>query len=589
MATNNATNIGLRSYQEPVFWSMAGILVLHWSRQIGKSYVLAAWAVFRLLTKPGRLVTVLSNSKDNGTEFIQKAAEVCRLLGQAFEQEDMSPDEFIENMRVEIRIKVGGRVGRIKVLAANPRTARGFSGDLILDEFAFHENSEAIWDAAEPIISSNPDYLCRIASTGNGRYNMFYRMAALGANSELSDEGFPMSEANCPVSRMPRSLAHTLGVKIYDPATRKEITPDEARRRSQDKRSYDQNYECSFNDENMSLLTDALINAAEYSTVDGGLLECRIEETDWSLDTLDFLRHCRGPLGLGLDVGRTRDLTSIVVGEMIGGTLNSRALLRLDGMRLPDQLERLRPVLTMPNFGRGAGDGTGLGLGLCEFAQDIVGRHRFEVVNFSSKEARRVGAIEEKDKALVTELMAMDLLQVFEDRAIRIPCEQRLRDSLKKPERVVSPNGVRIAAERDEAGHADEFWSYALLNRAMKSAFVGITSADDIRVGRQILTTGSGVNLRPTFTPRTLGNGIADVGSRFGRVPSTAVQMAINAVQTGNLIRCEREEYPEVRAALEEFAGTMADQGKTFLASVALNEVARLDSRFDFNPGGVQA
>ncbi len=69
---------------------------------------------------------------------------------------------------------------RIKDLAANPRTARGFSGDLILDEFAFHHDDAAIWEAAEPILSSNKDFLCRIASTGNGRYNMFYRMATGG-------------------------------------------------------------------------------------------------------------------------------------------------------------------------------------------------------------------------------------------------------------------------------------------------------------------------------------------------------------------------------------------------------------------------
>ena len=83
-------------------------------------------------------------------------------------------------MRFEVRVTVDGKTGRIKVLAANPRTARGFSGDLILDEFAFHEDSAAIWEAAEPIISSNPDFLCRILSTGNGRRNMFYQLISEG-------------------------------------------------------------------------------------------------------------------------------------------------------------------------------------------------------------------------------------------------------------------------------------------------------------------------------------------------------------------------------------------------------------------------
>ena len=164
--------LGLRPYQWHIYDdNSTGILILHWSRQIGKSFTLAAWAVDRLLTRPGRLVTVLSNSRENGAEFVAKCAEVCHLNGTRFESEDQSQGVQFQNMRHEIRIKAHGKTGRIKVLAANPRTARGFSGDLILDEFAFHEDSAAIWEAAEPILASNPDYLCRIASTGNGKHN----------------------------------------------------------------------------------------------------------------------------------------------------------------------------------------------------------------------------------------------------------------------------------------------------------------------------------------------------------------------------------------------------------------------------------
>jgi phage FluMu gp28-like protein len=159
-------------------------LILHWARQIGKSFTLAAWAVDRLLTRPGRLVTVLSNSRENGAEFVAKCAEVCRLNGTRFEVADKSKGVQFQNMRMEVRIRTRGpagraQTGRIKVLAANPRTARGFSGDLILDEFAFHEDSNAIWEAAEPILASNPDFLCRIASTANGKHNLFYRMCGL--------------------------------------------------------------------------------------------------------------------------------------------------------------------------------------------------------------------------------------------------------------------------------------------------------------------------------------------------------------------------------------------------------------------------
>ncbi len=455
----HAAWLGFRQYQEPVFWSPVGMLILHWSRQIGKSYVLAAWAVSRLIGKPGRLVTVLSNSKSNGMEFVLKAAHVCELMRVACERADLSPDGRIENMRMEIRIKLNKRIGRIIVLAANPRTARGFSGDLILDEFAFHEDSAAIWDAAEPIIASNPDYLCRVASTGNGRFNMFYRMA---------NESSPYD-----ISRIRRSEAWSMGVKIYDPATRDELTPDEARAAAMDKASYDQNYECAFNDENMALLTNALISACEYqpdlSRHGVATRECHICCQDWTWDAIEFLRACNGPLGIGIDVGRTRDITAITVGERYGGTIYTRAILRLSAMRLPQQLDRLRPILQMPNFGRLCGDATGIGLGLVEFAQEECGTYRAEAVHFASREKRVVHGIRQPDSAFVTELMALDLLDAFENGVIRIPCEMALRESLQKPERITTAGGVRIAATRDEAGHADEFWSLALLVRALKS------------------------------------------------------------------------------------------------------------------------
>jgi phage FluMu gp28-like protein len=63
----------------------------------------------------------------------------------------------------------------------------------------------------------------------------------------------------------------------------------------------------------------------------------------------------------------------------------------------------------------------------------------------------------------VTEALAMELLQAYEDRRIWHPADPRLRDDLRKPEKVTTPGGrVSIASTRDEAGHADHFWSFAL-------------------------------------------------------------------------------------------------------------------------------
>lgn len=443
--------VPFRGYQQEVFWDHSTkTLILHWSRQIGKSYTLAGWAVDRLLRYPGRLVTVLSNSRDNGAEFVAKCQDVCRKLGQAIETEDLSEDLTFDNMRFEIRIRIGDKVGRIKVLAANPRTARGFSGDLILDEFAFHEDSRAIWEAAEPIISSNPDYLCRIASTGNGKQNMFYQL---------------ISEGRIPLHRMPRSEAWNRGeLKIYSAIDGREITPDEARAESSDKRAYDQNYECGFEDEAMPLLTHDLISAAERDLV-------TIDEQEWPPAALARMFRAEGELYLGQDFARTQDLSVQAVIEKIGSLHRTLGVLTMRNVRTPAQQRQLGLVAMMPKFAGASIDMTGNGLGLVEYAQeDETYGHLIEGVNFASTEpiSKRLQAEGRKaPTARVTEIMATNLVGTFEDHAIEIPADPNLRDDLRKPEKIVSPGGrVSIAASRDAAGHADIFWAFALVIRA---------------------------------------------------------------------------------------------------------------------------
>lgn len=455
--------IHFRKYQEPVFFDhTTKTQIIHWSRQIGKSYTLAAWAVDRLLRFPGRLVTVLSNSRDNGAEFVVKAEEVCRQIGLAIEsvelesnadelnaRTDLSEDLKFEAMRFEVRITVKGKVGRIKVLAANPRTARGFSGDLILDEFAFHENSAAIWEAAEPIISANPDFLCRIASTGNGKRNMFYQLIARG---------------DIPYCRVRRSDAYEMGeLKIYSIISGKEIKPDEARKQAADKRAYDQNYECAFNDENARLLPQEWINAAQR-------VQLPVDEQTWSVASVQRMHRATGELYLGQDFARVGDLSVQAVFEKIGTTFRMIGLLIMQDMRISAQFAEFDKVARCPKFRRACFDMTGNGLGLFEMAEEAHGTARVEGVNFSSTEpvTDRIRADGRKaTTAKVTEIMATNLVAVFEDRTIEIIADPALSDDLSKPEKITSPGGrVSICAVRDIKDHADRFWAIALAKRA---------------------------------------------------------------------------------------------------------------------------
>ena len=557
--------LSLRPYQREAFENHTnGIEVWLWGRQTGKSFTLAAWAVERLLRNPGRLVTILSNSRANGMELNLKCAEICRLLSSPtltppplecagmtalsggetrlatasetafvvqplgcprvpsppesreplptggandpvspdsiqnfalrnsdFELADLSSDLRFETMNYETRITINGRTGRIKVLPCNPRTARGFSGDLILDEFAFHENSVAIWEAAEPILSANPDFLCRIASTPNGRHNMFYRLT---------------TDPKIPLRKIARSEAWRQGLRIYHPISRAQISPDEARDLALDKRAYDQNYECVFENENMALLTTELIAAAERENV--GVI-C---DQDWSQHALAFLcnpnltpnppfppvqNSSSTPAGganvpvspdsslarlaprpsylyIGVDVGRNHDLTVITVLEKDNHALIVRAILRLRDMRLPAQQHRLATICRFPNFRAAHIDMTGLGLGLYEYTQQQFGP-RIRGINFASSlplSTHSSSHFSPQTSHLVKapEALAIQLLRAYEDGRIQQPIDQQLRDDLRKPERITNPSGgVSIAATRDESGHADHFWSLALAVNAAGS------------------------------------------------------------------------------------------------------------------------
>jgi phage FluMu gp28-like protein len=485
----DAALVGFREYQLPVFLDReSGILVLHWSRQIGKSHTLSYWAGDRLLKQLKKydtwLVTVLSNSRDNGAEFALKAQEYFRKVGQALEVADFSSDLNYENMRFEIRLDMTyegrERHGRIKVLAANPRTARGFSGDLILDEFAFHEDSAAIWEAAEPILSSNAEFRCRVASTGNGKHNLFYRLAA----GEGPNDGTPFQSASgFKVCRVTRTEAHRMGVTVFDPNTRQPITPPQARAKALDKRAYDQNYECLFHDESMALLTHALISAAERSPVP-------VEDQAWSRESLARMIDAQGDLCAGLDIGRTRDLSVLCVLERLGNTKRVIGMLRMAGMRFPAQQEQVDLVCGLPKFRSLQIDMTGLGVGLVEYLQETHGSYGVHGVNFSNTEplsARLLAEGRKAETARVTEIMAMDLLGCFEDRSLEIPLDRDLHDDLAKPEKITSPSGrVSIAATRDDAGHADHFWSLALAVRACAQGYQAPGSAGTVKVeGRE--------------------------------------------------------------------------------------------------------
>lgn len=522
-----------RTYQLGILFDQTTkVLVVECARQLGKSFTLANWAVKRLMTKladgaASWLIVVISNSKANGVEFGMKAAEAVRGLVAAEEQWQASQvtsenpdtvdgvrDPEIEGLeisdfahRIEIRWK--GQRGRILILAASPRTARGFSGDLILDEFAFHENAAAIWDAAYPMLDANPQYICRVASTHNGEGSLF--------NQWIKERYFPTYSIT-------RSLAWRMGQgepeamqcwlemwRQTDPASAEEwaahhdltpqpqdrltltsmrrrgedrkpllITPDEARAEARDKSSYDQNYENKPGGSTGALLTFEILTKAQRAPW------FATDTQSWSDETLQRLYRLKGDGGkffAGMDIGHTEDLSVITVLHETGGRRRMVAQLTMASV---DQVAQYKEALRLADvlgaaFARLAIDQTGIGLGITRFLADklsdlVLPVHFAERVPLPAS----LQTAGRKEKTiLITELMAQDLRDAMDDSALEIITDQTLTDDLRKPGRVQTSKGVSIAAARGADGHADRFWALALaLHAALSGDFGGWTPED---------------------------------------------------------------------------------------------------------------
>ena len=143
-----------------------------WARQTGKSFTKSLRRLLRGL-KRGRTQVFLSAGERQSAELMQKVRQHCQALKVAH---DFVGDRYFERTsfrQLEVTLPNGVR---IIGLPANPQTARGFTGDVLLDEFAMHAFDRDIWAAMFPTILRGGGEL-DVASTPKGRKNVFYQLS----------------------------------------------------------------------------------------------------------------------------------------------------------------------------------------------------------------------------------------------------------------------------------------------------------------------------------------------------------------------------------------------------------------------------
>lgn len=378
------------------------------SRQVGKTFTCTLELVLDCLDAESRgerrRWVILSRGERQAREAMAEGViRHLTALQVAFQAQDIQWDPATKAHEASLP---GG--SRITALPANPDTARGFSASVLLDEFAFHQDSRAIWKALFPVISAG--HRLRVVSTPNGKGNMFYELMT---SHELADtwSRHTVTIHQAVADGLPRDIAGLrAGIGDAD--------------------AWRQEFELEWLDEASAWLPYDLIDGAEDAAAG------------------DPERFGGRPCFIGMDIAARGDLTVLWVLEAVGDVLWARERVELRRVPFAEQLAELDRLMRTYRVSRAALDQTGMGEAVVEQAQR---RHGGRVQGVLFTPAAKLD-------------MATRLKDHMEDRRLRLPAgDAPLRADLHAVQRTVGPTGIpRLNAERDANGHADRFWALAL-------------------------------------------------------------------------------------------------------------------------------
>ena len=419
-------NRTLLPYQARWVADKAGLKVIEKSRRIGLSWAEAYDAVLHAGEGKGN-VYYQSYNKDMTRGFIDDCAEWAETLdaGAAAVGETLIRDGARDVQAFRLELASGKEV---LAMTSAPRAFRskGRPGDVaVIDEAAFVDDLEEVLKAA--LAFRQWGGRVHVLSTHNGEASPFASL--------VRDIRERVRPGSLHTITLKQAIAEGLYTRI-----------------------------CQVTGQAWSAQAEAAWEArlrAEYGIHAAEELDCvpsagagawlaweliRVAEDDEAGNPADY---AGGPVHIGIDIARRRDLWVAAVIETVGDVLWLRELVVRHNITFAEQAAivadldaRYRPL-------RIAVDQTGMGEAVVERWQDAHGRLRVEGVLMTGPRKLDV---------------ATALRESLEDRRLRIPPNDDLRRDLHSVRAESGPTGApRLIAERGTTdGHADRFWALAL-------------------------------------------------------------------------------------------------------------------------------
>ena len=281
--------IQFREYQEAAFRSQLGMLGLLFRRQSGKSFLLACIALDWMMERICDNVFA-SAALRLGQENIRKEAEVWSIVTNKLRKHvaangnynlttnadddkgnlldvDAIADLF-EHQKLETKLWHDHvNFSRSLVVAPNPETAVGWTGNVLLDEIGRMPNFKDVLEAMEPIVSSNPELKIRYATTpppDDKHYSYELLAPPAGVEFPISASGnFYESESGLTVLRVDAEDGYAAGVPLYNLKDREALTPSAHRALAVDRTAWDRNYGLAFLSGGVSAISRLALSRAQ--------------------------------------------------------------------------------------------------------------------------------------------------------------------------------------------------------------------------------------------------------------------------------------------------------------------------------------
>ncbi|MBE2228260.1 MAG: hypothetical protein IAE93_12980 [Ignavibacteria bacterium] len=367
--------------------------IVNKSRQIGFSTVIALEGLLDVLhNKP---VYFISRSERQSVHLLNKFYKWCDYFSEAG-----ITIPFTNKTKTECVINNID----VRSLTSKAVTGEGFSGNIYLDEFALHEDDTQIYRSLFPTITWG--YNIKIVSRPFGQSNMFYKI-------------FSDTRAYPDYSRHQVDIhkAITQGLKIDLQSLINNIDAD----------GFKENYECEFVDENTAYYPYGLIKRCIY---------------DYDPD-----KEITGKKFLGIDVGRTHDLTSIITITLDEfGSFHITDIVNLKDTSFVEQKNIIEGIIAKAKPERVLIDKGSVGY---QLAEDLE-REFFFIKGISMNPSYKIQ-------------LATNLKKVMEQDLLRIPDDAQLIADVHGVKKIVNTNNtVSFVAERNNSGHSDRAFALML-------------------------------------------------------------------------------------------------------------------------------